>query len=39
VKPAGIVAVGKSILVANYSVSPAGKSPDEPGGQIVRLIR
>jgi hypothetical protein len=38
VKPAGIVAVGKSILVANYSVSPAGKSPDEPGGQIVRLI-
>ena len=38
VQPADIAAIGKSILVVNHSISPAGSGPDEPGGQIVRLL-
>ena len=38
VQPAGIAALGNSILVVNHSISPAGSGPNEPGGQIVRLL-
>ena len=39
VRPAGIAALGPSILVVNHSVGVAGSGPDVPGGQIVRLLR